>query len=132
MARLNANPEAEASLAFDTVKPGDYVMRVRSIEETTSQKSGNQMWKVTLEYVDPSACVTLDDKPAKNPGTLIDYCVTEPSMQGKVKGFVLACGRQWEDLDSETLIGCDLKVRVKTELYEGEHRNKVGRYLFQE
>ena len=131
MPRLTANPNAEASLAFDTVKPGDYAMRVKEISEETS-KSGNPMWKITLEYVDPTGCAKLDGSPAKNPGTLIDYCVTTPESQGKLKGFVLACGERWEDLDSENLIGKELTVRVKTEKYEGEDRNKVGRYIFQE
>jgi len=133
MARLNANPTVEASLAFDVVKPDTYDMRVETIEEF-SAASGNTCWKVKLSYVDPSACTKENGEPATNPGNVFDnsLVVSPAEKQGKLRGFVEACGRAWTDLDSDELIGCDVTVKVIKEEYpqgSGNWSNKAGRYL---
>lgn len=132
MARLTANPSAEASLAFDVVKPGTYRMRIKSIEETDSKSTpGNKLWKVGLEYTDPTGATKEDGTSAKNPGTILDssLVVYPPEKQGKVRGFVECFGKKWGDLDSEDLIGLEGDVAVFIDLYQGEKSNKVKRYL---
>jgi len=133
MARLNANPNAEASVAFDVVAPGEHTMRVESVDEFTAS-TGNICWKVRLSYVDPSACLKENGTPAVNPGTLLDssLVVSPAEKQGKLRGFVEACGRPWADLDSDELVGCDIQVKVIKEEYpkdSGNWSNRVGRYL---
>lgn len=131
MPKLNANPNAEANVAFDVVRPGTYRMRVKEITEFDAQ-SGNHCWRARLEYVDTAALDKLDGSgPANNPGTLLDSSlVVEPAdKQGKVRSFVEALGAEWTDLDSDDLIGLECDVKVGVEEYQGEQRNVAKRYL---
>jgi len=134
MPTFKPNPEAETNLAFDTISPGVY--RVRIIEVTEFQsKTGNTCWRVRLEHLDPTACTKLDGSIARNPGTLLDssLVVSDPAKQGKLRSLVEACGKSWGQLtDSEELVGCELSVKVGTEEYNGELVNRVQRYLLPE
>lgn len=128
MPRLTANPNAEANLAFDVVKPGTYRMRVKEIVEFTAQ-SGNTCWRARLEYAEPVD--RIDGQPAQNPGTVLDNSlVAAPAdKQGKLRSFVEACGIGWSDLDSDQLVGCELVAKIDIEEYNGEQRNTVRRYM---
>jgi len=70
MARLTANPNAEASAAFDVVKPGVYNMRVKEITEFTAQ-SGSTCWRARLEYADSGLDKYDGTGPATNPVPLL-------------------------------------------------------------
>ena len=131
MARLNANPNAEASVDFAVIKPGIYRMRVEEITEFISAKSGNTCWKVRLAYVDPSALSKEDGSPAGNVGNVFDnsLVIAPADKQGKTRGFVEALGAQWSDLDSEDLIGLECDCRVGIEEYQGNKKNVIARYL---
>lgn len=137
MARLTANPEAEASVAFDVLQPQVAQMRVAAITEKESKSTpGNKLWEVKLEFVNPHDVLKQDGSPAKNPGTLIDssLVVHPPEKQGKVKGFVLSCGKEWSgDIDSEDLIGCECTIKTSVEEYpqgSGDFKTRVSRYIF--
>lgn len=131
MPTFTPNPTAEASSAFEVVKPGVYAMRVKDITAFTA-KSGNECLKVQLEYADPSGCVRLDGSPANNPGNVFDNgLVTSPAdKQGKLRAFVEACGKSWGDItNTDDLIGSEVKVNVGIEEYNGEQKNVAKRYL---
>jgi len=131
MATFTPNPQAEASSAFEVVKPGVYAMRVKDITPFTA-KSGNECLKVQLEYVDPSGCVKMNGDPASNPGNVFDNgLVTSPAdKQGKLRSFVEACGKSWGEItDTDRLIGCELSVNVGIEEYEGVQKNVAKRYM---
>lgn len=131
MPQFNPNPNAEASSAFEVVKPGVYAMRVKDVTAFTA-KSGNECLKAELEYVDPSGCVKMDGATASNPGHIFDNgLVTAPAdKQGKLRAFVEACGKKWGDItDTDQLIGCELKVNIGIEEYEGVQKNIAKRYV---
>ena len=128
---FNPNPNIEASVAFEVVKPSVYTMRVKAITEFTSQK-GNNCLKAELEYANPSECIKLDGQPANNPGHIFDNgLVTSPAeKQGKLRSFVEACGKSWGEIkDTDDLIGCELQVNVGVEEYEGVQKNVAKRYI---
>lgn len=128
MAKLNANPAVEANVTFDVVEPGEYNLRVDSIEPFTSQ-AGNECWRTRLSFTSPVN--KIDGTPAQNPGTLIDNSLVAypPEKQGKLRSFVEACGLAWSDLDSDELIGQECIAKVGLEEYKGEQRSVVKRYL---
>ena len=131
MATFTPNPAAEASSAFEVIKPGVYDMRVKDITEFQA-KSGNQCLKVQLEFADPSSLVKLDGMPATNAGNVFDNgLVTSPAeKQGKLRSFVEAFGLSWGDVsDTDELIGKELKVNVGIEEYEGVQKNVAKRYM---
>ena len=130
MAKLNANPNVEVNSAFDVVKPGVYKMRVASIEEFQAQ-SGSTCWRLRAEYAETGSLNKLDGAPANNPGTILDsgLVIAPADKQGKLRGFVEACGKQWADLDSDDLIGAEFDAKVGTEEYNGELKNVIKRYL---
>lgn len=137
MARLNVNPNAEASVAFDTIKPGIYRMRVKEVL-TVDQNgnafvsaSGNTCWRVRFEFADPGQVLNLSEAVAQNPGTLMDAgLVIDPAeKQGKLRGLVEALGMIWQDLDSDDMIGRECDVKVGLGEYKGEKRNEIKGYL---
>jgi hypothetical protein len=131
MAKLNANPEVEANVTFDVIKPGEYTMRVEEITEFVSQNSGNTCWKTKLSFAAGQDFVKLDGTPAKNVGVIFDnsLVVAPADKQGKLRSFVEALGRNWEDMESEELIGLECIVKVGLEEYKGEQKNVAKRYL---
>ena len=132
MPQFVPNPEAEANLAFDLVKPDVYRMSVTEITSFTSQNSGNECFRVRLAFVDPSGVSKPNGEPAKNPGTLLDNSLvhSDPSKQGKLRSFVEACGEHWGDItDTDVLVGKELSVKTKLEEWQGEQRVSVARYL---
>jgi len=133
MVRLTANPEAEAQIVFDVVKPVDTQMRVVSIEEKDSKATpGNRYWSVRAEYVNPQGLEKLDGTGfAQNPGTIIDnsLVVFPAEKQGKIRAFVESLGAVWADLESEQLIGAVFTARLGLDEYQGVQRNIIARYL---
>jgi len=132
MAKLNANPNVEASASFDIVKPGVYRMRVKEVTEFTAA-SGSTCWRLRAEYAQPEQCEKLDGAPANNPGTVLDsgLVIAPAEKQGKLRGMVEACGKQWGDLDSDDLVGLEFDAKIDTEEYNGELKNVIRRYLKQ-
>lgn len=137
MQRLTANPNAEASSGFDVVRPSVYRMRIKEVlyEDSNGKpfvsEKRNTCWRVRFEYVDKLGLINLQGQAAKNPGTLTDngLVVDPPEGQGKIRGLVEACGRPWQDYDPWELHGWELDVKVGTEPWEGEQRNKIQRYM---
>jgi hypothetical protein len=131
MPTFTPNPNAEASSAFEVIKPGVYSMRVKAITEFQA-KSGNTCLKVQLEFADPTSLTRLDGTPANNPGNVFDNgLVTAPAdKQGKLRNFVEACGKSWGDInDTDELIGSELQVNIGLEEYEGVQKNVAKRYM---
>lgn len=127
MSLIKANPAAEVSVGFETIRPGTYRMRIKAVENRNPAKND---LKLTLEYVDTSALIGLTGEPLKgNAGNLFDYIMLADDKQWKLRQVVEACGMTWQDLDEQDLVGKECDVTVKLETYEGEQRNKVARYV---
>lgn len=138
MAVLNVNPKAESKSEFPVFAPGTYRMRIKDVKDRSETpdegKEPKPDYKLTLEYVDPSQLVTIDGKPftgsLDGAGNLFDYVMQDPEKQWKLRQLADAAGLSWENQDfTQTLLGRELDVKVKTEIYEGEQKNKVGRYI---
>lgn len=136
MAIIKANPEAEVSVGFSTVKAGTYRMRIKEVEDRNPDKND---LKVTLEWILPaSELLGVDNAPLKgNSGNLFDYVSLDGSLdekgkskQWKLRTLTEAVGLSWSDYDPVVdLPGKELDVIVKLDTYEGEQKNKVSRYV---
>lgn len=130
MPTFQPNPAAEATAAFDVVKPGVYRMRVKDIKDFNS-KAGDPCWKVQLEFIDQGACFKLDGGPAK-PGNVFDNGLnTSQEKQGRLRNFVESCGKDWSGFtgNSDELLGSEVDVKLIVDDYQGTQSNKVNRYL---
>ncbi len=136
MPKITVNPEAEASASFDVAKPGIYRLRIEgsqnfpAVQEFTA-KSGNECLKIRLVYADPTAVMKENGEPAKLLGAIIDnsLVISPKEKQGKLRGFVEACGLAWTDFDTDNLAGLELVAKVGIDEYQGEKKNVVERYL---
>jgi len=129
MALLNVNPAAEVSASFESVKAGVYRVRVKEVVDRNPEKND---LKVSFEHLTPtSELVNPAGEALKGiPGALIDYVMLADDKQWKLRSLTEACGLAWQNYDPIVeLPGCELDVTVKIEMYEGEPRNKVGRYV---
>jgi len=138
MARITANPQAEADAGFDIAAPGIYPMRIEgsknmaAITEFDSKTTaGNRGLKIRLVFADPTAVNTIKGMPAKNLGSIIDnsILISPPEKQGKLRSLVEAAGLPWADFDTEQLEGMTVQAKVDIEEYKGEQRNVIRRYL---
>ena len=128
-AMLNVNPAAEVKTGFNPVKPGTYNMRIKEVTDRNPEKND---LKIVLEFVAPaSELMGIDNEPLKgNAGSLFDYVMLDNEKQWKLRQLVEACGLEWQAFDPLVeLPSRELSVVVKTELYEGEQKNKVARYV---
>lgn len=131
MGMLKVNPAAEAKSDFPTFRPGTYRMRIKSVTDRSPEKDD---FKVTLEYVEQAQLVTLDGNPyngsLEGAGNLFDYVMKDSEKQWKLRQLTEAAGLPWQDYDPEgDLPSKELDVKITTEEYKGELKNKVGRYL---
>jgi hypothetical protein len=63
-------------------------------------------------------------------GGIFDYIPLADDKQWKLRTITEAAGLPWGDYDPEVdLPGREITVVVKVEQYEGEWKNKVGRYV---
>ena len=140
MGLFTPNPNAEANLAFDIAKPGQYRLRIEGspnmpgVSEPAPSKStpGNMVMKVRLVFADPTAVTTIADLPAKNLGSIIDNSlVTMPAeKQGKLRSLVESAGLVWNEFtDTQMLMGKEVTAVLGIEEYNGEQKNTVKRYL---
>lgn len=133
MVKLTVNPNVEASVAFDTIKPCTTKMRIKEVTGPfpSTATPGNEYLKMQLEYVDPTSLETVAGGIASNPGTIFDNsCLITPSeKQGKLRSVVQAAGLVWSDFDTEDLMGREVTVKIGTEEYKGELKNVIKRYL---
>lgn len=129
MALLKVNKDAEVKAGFETVKAGTYRMRIKEVTDRNPEKND---LRIVLEHTAPaSELCGLSGEPLKGQaGSLFDYIMLDNDKQWKLRMLTEACGLPWGDFDPvEDLVGRELDVVVKTELYEGEQRNKVARYV---
>ncbi len=138
MAILKVNPEAESKSDFPTFQPGTYRMRIKAVQDRATNpdqgKEAKQDYKLTLEYVDATQLIlengTAYTGTLEGAGSLFDYVMQDPNQQWKLRQLTEAAGLPWVDYDPTVdLIGREIDVKVKTEMYEGEKKNKVGRYV---
>lgn len=134
MGVVRVNPTAEAGTEFPVMKPGTYRMRIKAVEDRNNSETPKNDLKVTLEYVDGSQLIQLNGTPFNGKleaaGSLFDYIGLADDKQWKLRQIAEAAGLGWTDQDfAETLLGCELDVKVKIEEYQGEQKNKVGRYM---
>jgi hypothetical protein len=126
---INVNPSAEVKSGFAPVKPGTYRMRIKEVTDRNPEKND---LKVVMEFVQSaSELYGIDNEPLKgSAGSLFDYVQLDMDKQWKLRMITEAAGLPWADYDAVIeLQGKELDVVVKTELYEGEQRNKVARYV---
>jgi len=129
MARLTVNPDAEVSTGFEAVKPGTYRMKIDSVKDRNPEKNDLE---VKLVHITPaSELVNIAGEPLKGiPSSIFDYVQLVFEKQWKLRSLVEACGLPWGDLDPEVdLQGREVDVVIKLEEYQGEQRNKLGRYI---
>ncbi len=138
MARITANPQADADAGFDIAAPGVYPMRIEgsknlaAVTEFDSKTTvGNKGLKIRLVFADPSGVTTIQGNPAKNLGSIIDNSVliSPPEKQGKLRSLVEAAGLPWGDFDTDQLIGQEVLVKVEVEEYKGDQKNTARRYI---
>lgn len=128
MALLNVNPAAEVS-QFEFVKAGTYPMRITKVVD---RNPGKNDLEVTLEHTTPpSELYNIQGNPLKGkPSSLKDYVMLAFDKQWKLRMLVESAGMEWGDLDPVVdLLGKEVQVVVKIDTYEGEQKNKVGRYV---
>lgn len=129
MSIINVNPEAEIRTGFAPVKPGTYPVRIKEVTDRNPEKND---LKVVYEFVQPaSEILGVDNEPLKgNVGSLFDYVMLDNDKQWKLRQLTEACGLPWVAYDPVVeLQGRELYVVVKTELFEGEVKNKISRYV---
>lgn len=114
---------AEASASEYELPPvGDYGFIVIEFEKTVS-KSGKKMAKINIQ---------LDDAGKKT--RIYDYLVLQENMAWKLASFFesLNLKKKGEPLTTmpwDKVLYAEGRVRIKHEIYEGEERCKVDRYL---
>lgn len=131
MPRLTVNPQAEVSVGFPTFKAGTYSMRIVKAEDRNPEKNDI---KITLAYIDPSQLILLDNSSytgtLEAAGSLFDYLQLAEDKQWKLRTVTEAAGLPWADYDPcVDLVGREVQVKVILEEYQGEQKNKVGRYV---
>lgn len=129
MGMLNVNPDAEVRTGFEPVKPGTYRMRIKEVTDRNPEKND---LRLVLEHVTPSSeLLGLNDEPLKGQaGSCFDYIMLDYDKQWKLRQVVEAAGLPWGNFDPAVdLVGLELDVVIKNEVYEGEQRNKVARYV---
>lgn len=128
MALINANPNAEVK-SFVAVKPGPYQMRITEVIDRNPDKNDLQ---IKVEHVQPaSELLGVDNLPLKGmPSSVFDYIMLAADKQWKLRQLTEACGLVWGDYDPVVeLPQKEITVVLKTEIYEGEVKNKVARYV---
>lgn len=129
MALIKTNPEAEVSLGFSAVKAGTYRMRIVEVRDRNPEKNDLE---IKLAFVQPaSELLGVDNMPLKGQaGNLFDYIMLAADKQWKFRAITEAAGLLWNDYDPVVdLPQCEVDAVVKVELYEGEQRNKIARYI---
>lgn len=131
MGILHVNPAAEAKSDFPTFQPGMYRMRIKEVQDRSPEK---QDYKITLEFADVTQLVKLDGAPytgsAEGAGNLFDYVMQDAEKQWKLRQLTEAAGLPWSDYDPTVeLVGKEVEVKVGTEEYQGELKNKIKRYV---
>lgn len=128
MGMVNVNPEAELRPEFETVKAGTYAMRIKAVKDRNPEKNDLE---VQLEHVDvPANLTNLRGEPCKAVGGVFDYIPLAHDKQWKLRQVTQAAGLPWQSYDPVTeLLGRELQVVIKLDLFEGEQRNKVARYV---
>lgn len=117
---FNANDYQEPS--FEALKPGEYRVRIRDAEETTS-KNGNDMIKMTLDV-------------SGHGSTLWFYLVfmpDNPQMVNQKLGQIFnSFGIQPGDLNVENWKGKVGAANVINEMYNGEKQAKIRYFISKE
>lgn len=138
MAIVDVNPEAEASANFDIAAPGVYRMRIEgspNMPAVTIQNSkttpGNVCLRIRAVFVEPTAVNREDGTPAKLLGSIIDnsLLISPRDKQGKLRSMVEATGLPWLNFDENDLVGREFLAKVEIELYKGDKKNVIKRYL---
>lgn len=127
---IHANPAAEASKEFEAVKPGTYVLRIKEVKDRNSE--GKNDLEVSMEHTTPNAeLIGLNNEPIKGiPQGLFDYVMLADDKQWKLRQITEAAGLAWTDYDPVVdLQGKEVTVVLKNEMYEGQMKNKVVRYV---
>ena len=132
MPRIEVNPDAEVS-SFETVQAGVYPMKIEECEIRSEKADGSPCNGLKIRFVHtlPSASINaVDGKPLSGtPTSVIAYPSLESDKQGMLKSIVTAAGLEWEDLDTDDLVGIELDVQIKVEQYQGNDTNKFGRAI---
>lgn len=114
--------DASDGASGDIPEPGEYGFMVIDFEKTVS-KSGKKMAKINLEL----------DETGRH-WKIYDYLVLTTNMEWKIATFFESLGlkKKGEPLTKmpwDKVLGAEGRVKIKHEIYEGEARCKVDRYL---
>lgn len=116
--------DVEASSTFEVMPPGNYEVEINEMKLKKSA-AGNDYFAITYKVIN-------DDEFAGQ--KLWDNVSLVPAALFKLKQLSLACGINIEDeLDTEDFLGATLEVVVDIgKNQNGEDRNEVKRYIFEE
>lgn len=128
MTRINLTTENFSDLEkeFPVLEPGDYdFVVVNRLKSEKSKSSENNMIKVELE-------TTLSDGQKTR---VFDNLVLTKECEFKLFQFFKALGFNDEDIksgiDLDNLYMMPLRAKVKQEIYQGEPKCKIARYLYE-
>ena len=128
MTSINITTENLADLEkeFTVLEPADYDFVITNrMKPEKSKSSENMIIKVELETTLP------DGSKAK----VFDNLVMTKDCEFKIYQFFRALGLNDEDIkagpDLDNFYMMPLRARVKQEVYQGEPKNKVARYLYE-
>lgn len=120
-------PATAEQKEFSIPPVGEYDFIVASVEKTFSQSSGNPMLKVRLELQGAD-------------GSVFDNLPLTDNMMWKIVTFFESIGikKKGEELKlsmgeaADKAVGCEGRLKVKHETYNGKQSAKVDKYLITE
>jgi len=130
MGMFSANPQAEVSAGFEAVKPGTYHMRYKTVVDRADK--GKTDYECLLEHTLPKEeLVSVEGMPLRGLSqNVYSYLSYASDKQGMLKAATLAAGLPWADYDPAIdLVGKEIDVVLKVEVYQGENKNKVARFV---
>lgn len=120
--------DAVEALKFECLPKADYDVVIAALDYSLSQSSNKPMWTVQLEvenneqFGGRKLYTHISFSPAALPGSKVAIASFAPEVLGV--GF-----RPKSVADSGDLLGRKARVRLGIQMYQGEKRNKVTRWL---
>lgn len=104
---------------FTVLPVGDYRVRIKEVERSTSKNSGNEMIKLTLEVSGSNSLLW----------NYIVFMTNAPQKTNQMLGVFFNSFGMAPDMDEQHWIGKVGAARVKHEEYNGEMQAKIAYFL---
>jgi hypothetical protein len=128
MAKVQFSKERQEECVknFPVLEPGNYECTVSTRPKLVTASTGAKMFEIELETIHPESGETTK---------IFDNLVMTEKSEFKIIQFLRSCGYTQEEIDEGIdMDDCyELSCTVKTtqEIYEGEPKHKVKRYLYE-